>query len=200
VTYTVTSSDGQTNPSALNVDVAPGPNTLTDGNEARTTTMGVPTSGNLLDNVKPAPTTTAAVDSLTVQGSSQVYRPGSAPVTLTVADGPLAGTVAGTITVAASGAFVFTPAPGYVGPAPAIAYVVKASDGKTNPSELTIDVLPRECPQQGAHGCCGLCASAAGRQPCNSVRWRTWPPCMASMGAVPVASEHLSTWPGCTSK
>jgi hypothetical protein len=54
--------------------------------------------------------------------------------------------VAGTITVAANGAFTFNPAPGYVGPAPAIAYVVKGSDGQTNPSELTIDVLPREGP------------------------------------------------------
>jgi hypothetical protein len=151
VTYTVTSSDGQTNPSALNIDVAPGPNTLLDGDEARTTTMGVPTSGNVLDNVKPAPGTTVAVDSFTVQGSTQVYRPGTGPVTLTVADGPLAGTVAGTITVAANGSYTFNPAPGYVGPAPAVAYVVKGSDGQTNPSELTIDVLPREClPEQHA--------------------------------------------------
>ena len=152
----MTSSDGQTNPGALNIDVAPGPNTLTDGSEARTTTMGVPTSGNVLDNVKPAPGTTVAVDSFTVQGSTQVYRPGSAPVTLTVADGPLAGTVAGTITVAANGAYTFSPAPGYVGPAPAVAYVVKASDGQTNPSELTLDVLPRECLAAAHRVCVGV--------------------------------------------
>jgi hypothetical protein len=152
VTYTVTSSDGQTNPGALNIDVAPGPNTLTDGNEARTTTMGMATSGNLLDNVKAPAGTTVAVDSFTVQGSTQVYRPGAGPVTLTVADGPLAGTVAGTITVAASGAYTFTPAPGYVGPVPAVAYAVKSSDGQpANPSELTLDVLPRELPRCGAH-------------------------------------------------
>jgi hypothetical protein len=71
-------------------------------------------------------------------------------VALTVADGPLAGTAAGTITVAASGAFVFTPAPGYVGPVPAVAYTVKGADGTTNPSELTLDVLPRECGHVGA--------------------------------------------------
>jgi len=156
VTYTVTSSDGQTNPGALNIDVGLGPDKLTDGNEARTTTMGVPTSGNLLDNVKVPPSTTVAVDSFTVQGSTQVYRPGTGPVTLTVADGPLAGTVAGTITVAANGSYTFTPAPGYVGPAPAIAYVVKSSDGQTNPSELTLDVLPREC-LAAAGGRDGLC-------------------------------------------
>jgi hypothetical protein len=144
VTYTVTSSDGQTNPGALSIDVAPGPNTLTDSNEARTTTMGVPTSGNLLDNVDPAPGTSVTVDSFTVQGSTQVYRPGSGPVALTVADGPLAGTVAGTITVAANGSYTFTPAPDYVGPVPAISYTVKGSDGQANPSELTLDVLPRE--------------------------------------------------------
>jgi hypothetical protein len=137
--------------------VGPGPNTLLDGDESRTTTMGVPTSGNLLDNVQPAPGTSVAVDSFTVQGSTQVYRPGSGPVTLTVADGPLAGTVAGTITVAANGSYTFTPAPGYVGPAPAIAYMVKASDGKTNPSELNIDVLPRtfwiQCHVHAQCGC-----------------------------------------------
>lgn len=43
---------------------------------------------------------------------------------------------------AANGTFTFIPAPGYVGPVSAIAYVVRGSGGQTNLSELTI-VLPR---------------------------------------------------------
>lgn len=107
--------------------------------------MNIPTSGNLLDNAAPPPGATVSVTRFTVQGTSDVYTPALGPVTLFY---PGTGTNTGTLSVSSNGAWTFTPAPGYVGPAPVVTYTVASSDGQTNPSTLTLDVLPRKLPLQ----------------------------------------------------
>jgi hypothetical protein len=111
---------------------------LTDKDEERTTPMDTPTSGNVLDDAKPSPGTTVTVTSFSVQGLPNVYTPGT-PVTLRH---PVTNVTTGTLLLSPSGNYTFTPAPGYVGPAPAVTYTVRSSDGQTDVSALNIDVLP----------------------------------------------------------
>ena len=113
---------------------------IKDSGETVTTFPTMPASGNLLDNAVPPPGTTLAIVGFKVPGTTEALKPGTGPVTLT---DPATGIVTGTLVVQPTGVFTFTPAPGYVGPAPAITYSVRGSDGQANPSQLTIDVLPR---------------------------------------------------------
>ena len=101
--------------------------------------MGSTLKGNLLDNAILPPGTSASIKSFSVAGSSTVYTPGPALITLT---NPSTGVIAGTLQVLPNGNFTFIPTPGYVGPAPTVTYVVLSTDGQTDPSALNIDVVP----------------------------------------------------------
>lgn len=103
--------------------------------------MGQPVSGNVLDNASVPAGTTASVAGFVVDGSTKVYAPNGSPVPLT---DPATGLPVGTITMQPSGAYTFTPAPGYVGPVPAINLYLKSTDSSTAVSSLTIDVIPGE--------------------------------------------------------
>lgn len=96
-----------------------------------------------------------SVVSFTVQGmGGQVIAPGSGRVVLT---SPATGLTAGTLVLDGSGAFTFTPAPDYIGPAPAVSYTAVSSDGQSAMSALTVDVVPRAVLQPG--GCAGITTS-----------------------------------------
>lgn len=76
-----------------------------------------------------------------VEGSTEMLKPGTT-VALTA---PGTRVQMGTLTLQASGAYIFVPEPGYLGPAPAIHVYSISSDGQTCISALTIDVVTREC-------------------------------------------------------
>ena len=139
VLVTVVGSDGQAKQTQLNLTVNP---VLTDANEDRTITQGSgPLTLNLLDNAKPPPGTTVNITSFQLPGSSTVYPAGPNPVP--VID-PITGANTGTIVVRPDGTATFTPAAGFTGQAPPIAYTVASSDGQTSPGTLTVTVAPSE--------------------------------------------------------
>jgi hypothetical protein len=111
-----------------------------DAADTATTPMGTPVSGNVLATANIPAGTTAQVTGFSIAGATQVYPPGS-NVTLT---DPVTGEPIGTLVLQSSGAYTFDPVPGYVGPTPAISVYSKNSNGVTDVSSLTIDVLPSE--------------------------------------------------------
>jgi hypothetical protein len=98
----------------------------------------VPATGNVLDNVTSPPGTNETVTGFSVPGSDTVYPAGS---TVPVAD-PVTGLVTGTMQVNPDGSYVFTPAPGFTGPVPAVTVDVSSSDGQSIEVPLTITVNP----------------------------------------------------------
>lgn len=103
------------------------------------TTPGLPATGNVLDNTTEPAGTTSSVVSFRVPGSDSPVLPGSNPVPLV---DPATGTVTGTLTIKADGAYVFTPLPGYSGPVPAVTVAVTSSDGQVKETKLSIVVNP----------------------------------------------------------
>ena len=134
-------------PLILAANPAAGP-VFTDAPDTPATPMGQSIAGNVLGNANVPPGQTASVTGFTVAGSSQVYTPGSGPVTLY---SPTTGKAIGALTVASNGDYAFDPVDGYMGPAPAINLYSKTSGGQTAVSGLTIDVVAREC-------ACRVCA------------------------------------------
>lgn len=128
------------------------PATLADASESVTTTPNDPVTTNVLASTRLPPGTTASVVGFTLQGSSTVYTPSSTPVPVT---DPVTGVFTGSIEVAPDGTVTFTPAPGYIGPVPAVTYTVASSDGQINRSTLTIDVVNSKSLQKKhfLHGC-----------------------------------------------
>lgn len=55
---------------------------------------------------------------------------------------PVAGIITGTLDVAVDGAFTFTPAPGFTGPAPVVLVTVQSSDGQAKDIQLSATVTP----------------------------------------------------------
>ena len=106
--------------------------------------MGTPVSDNVLANANLPSGIAAQVTGFSTAGSTQINSPGS-NVAL---NDPLSGKPSGTLVLSSSGAYTFVPAPGYVGPTPAINVYSKASNGVTAVSSLTIDVLPSERPNR----------------------------------------------------
>ena len=129
-------------PHAPAANPAAGP-VFTDAPDTPATPMGQSISGNVLSNANVPSGQTASVTGFTVAGSSQVYTPGSGPITMY---SPTTGKAIGTLTMASSGAYSFDPVDGYMGPVPAINVYSKASGGQTTVSGLTIDVVAREYP------------------------------------------------------
>lgn len=111
--------------------------------ESRTTPMNTRTSGNLLANSVPPLGATVAVINFTVRGVTGVSTPGN----IVQLVNPDTGVATGSLLIQSSGSFVFTPAPGYVGPVPTVYYNVRSSDGQIEHSALNIDVLPGKLTQ-----------------------------------------------------
>ena len=109
-----------------------------DAADTATTPMGTPVSGNVLSTANVPTGTTAQVTGFSIAGSTQVYPPGS-NVTLT---DPVTGEPIGTLVLQSNGDYTFDPVPGYIGPTPAISVYSRNSNGVTDVSSLTIDVLP----------------------------------------------------------
>ena len=103
-----------------------------------TTTPGEPATGNMLAGASLPPGTTASVTGFKVPGSETVYPAGS---TVPVVD-PATGTVTGTVSVKPDGSYVFTPAPGFVGPVPPVTVDVLGSDGQVTEAPLIVTVNP----------------------------------------------------------
>ena len=112
-----------------------------DAADTATTPMGTPVSANVLSTANIPTGTTAQVTGFSIAGSTQVYPPGS-NVTL---NDPVTGEPIGTLVLQSNGAYTFEPVPGYVGPTPAINVYSRNSNGVTDVSSLTIDVLPGRC-------------------------------------------------------
>lgn len=106
--------------------------------ESATTTPGEPATGNMLAGASLPPGTTASVTGFKVPGSETVYPAGS---TVPVVD-PATGTVTGTVSVKPDGSYVFTPAPGFVGPVPPVTVDVLGSDGQATEAPLIVTVNP----------------------------------------------------------
>jgi hypothetical protein len=103
-----------------------------------TTTPGEPATGNVLDNADLPTGTTASVTGFSVPGTDSIYPAGS---TVPVVD-PATGLVTGTMQVNPDGSYLFTPAPGYVGPVPPVTVTVASTDGQTVQVPLTVAVNP----------------------------------------------------------
>ena len=135
VTVSVSSSDGQSAQVPLSLSV----NTmLLDANESPSTIAGTPLTVNVLANAVLPPGTTANVSSFTLPGTGIVYPAGPNPVP--VVD-PVTKSTVGSVVVQPDGTATFTPAPGYIGQAPAITYTVASSDGQISPGALSVTVL-----------------------------------------------------------
>lgn len=119
----------------------PPPPATSDASETFATTPNTPVNGNLLSNANLPAGSSARVVGFTIQGDSTVYTPGATPVQ---AEDPITGQVVGSFEVRPDGVFTFTPAPGYIGPVPSLSYTVAGSDGRTDASTLSIDVVNSE--------------------------------------------------------
>ena len=137
-----------------------------DSPDTATTPMDQPVSGNVLATANIPTGTTAQVTGFSVAGSTQVYPAGS-NVTL---NDPVTGEPIGTLVLKSGGDYTFAPVPGYVGPTPAVNVYSRNSNGVTDVSSLTIDVLPSEawllCPC--AHVAVCSCVSATRMLHANS--------------------------------
>ena len=103
--------------------------------------MGQTISGNVLNNAKIPLGGKANVTGFVVQGSTQVILPGSPAITLNdlKTNKPM-----GKLSMKSDGSYVFEPAPGYIGPAPAVSVYLESSEKQTAVSALSLEVLPSE--------------------------------------------------------
>jgi hypothetical protein len=110
-----------------------------DLSDRRITQMGQTISGNVLNNAKIPQGVAASVTGFVVQGSTQVIKPGSLAISLSdlKTNNPM-----GKLTMRSDGSYVFEPAPGYIGPAPAVSVYLESTDKQTAVSSLALEVLP----------------------------------------------------------
>ena len=101
------------------------------------TPPGEPATGNALTGASIPAGATASVTSFLVPGSSTPIKAGSGPVPVVE---PATGVVTGTMAVNPDGSYIFTPAPGYVGPVPSITLIVASTDGKSVQVALSVSV------------------------------------------------------------
>jgi hypothetical protein len=123
--------------------------------------MGQTTTGNVFINANLPQGTTATVTGISIAGTTLVISPTSTPITL---NDPLTGEPMGTFTIQPNGDYIFEPAPGYIGPAPAIDVYTRNSNGQTAASSLTLDVVPGEEAQ----------VAACGQRPCFCKHETLW--------------------------
>jgi len=135
VTYAMVDNNdaSDTNTSTLDITITPATDAMSDDNESVNTPEDTAKSGNVMDNLTDADSTSHSVTTFSVAGDATIYTAGQT-----------ATTAAGTITIAANGAYTFTPAANFNGAMPTVTYAMvdnnDASD--TNTSTLDITITP----------------------------------------------------------
>ena len=129
-TYTVTDSQAVPNTDTATLTLTMGANTAPDAiNDGPVTvTEDTPVSGNVLTNDTDADGNPLTVTQFTVAGVPGTFAPGS---TATIPG-------VGTLTIAAGGAYTFTPALNYNGPVPVATYTIADGLGGTDTATLTL--------------------------------------------------------------
>ncbi|WP_421279062.1 tandem-95 repeat protein [Aeromonas veronii] len=131
VTYVLTDGSGPTDSSTLSITVTPVNDDFTDNNEQVTISEDSGTkSGNVIDGVSvDGPVT---VQSFSIAGQTGPFVLGQVYT--------IAGV--GSFSLAANGAYSFTPAANYNGAVPVVTYVLTDGSGPTDSSTLSITVTP----------------------------------------------------------
>ncbi|WP_305887999.1 tandem-95 repeat protein [Pseudomonas sp. B1(2018)] len=133
VTYTVTDGSGTNDTSTLNISVTPVNDSFTDASETVSTLEDTALSGSVLTGTSSVDGPVSVVN-FTI--GSTTYTAGS---TATIAN-------VGTLVIAASGAYTFTPAANYNGTVPTVTYTVTDGSGPNVTSTLNISVTSVDDP------------------------------------------------------
>ncbi|MDP9658105.1 UNVERIFIED_ORG: CshA-type fibril repeat protein, partial [Pseudomonas putida] len=133
VTYTVTDGSGPNDTSTLNISVTPVNDSFTDASETVSTLEDTALSGSVLTGTSSVDGPVSVVN-FTI--GSTTYTAGS---TATIAN-------VGTLVIAASGAYTFTPAANYNGTVPTVTYTVTDGSGPNVTSTLNISVTSVDDP------------------------------------------------------
>lgn len=133
--YTLTDADGDTSTATVDITIIPVTDAIADPNEIVTTPEDTPISGNVLDNLTDADSTSHSVTSFTVEGST--YAPGAAAIV-----------TGGTLSIAANGAYTFTPDENFHGDMPQATYAIVDNNdvSDTDTSTLDVEVTPENDP------------------------------------------------------
>ena len=127
ISYTLSDGYGAVETSNLNITVTPVDDLFNDGNETITLNEDVIATGNVIDSGLTSGDGPITLQSFQVSGSTQVYSAGSIATINNV----------GTITISASGAYIFTPVPNYSGTVPVITYTLTDGFGALENSNLS---------------------------------------------------------------
>lgn len=106
------------------------------------TLEGAGVSGDLLSNSQDLTSTGVYISAFKLGSSPTTYSANWAALTVVAADG---ATVTGTLYVNSTGVWAFYPAGRFFGEVPVVTYTVRANNGETDKSTLTISVIPGEC-------------------------------------------------------
>lgn len=109
---------------------------LEDSDESVVSASGGIVVGNVLANALSS-AAAVRVARIRVPGIAKPYSPGPTPLTIT---DPASGQPAGSLVMLANGTYSFTPAPGFVGPVPAVSYDLATPDGRSGTSTLRLSV------------------------------------------------------------
>ncbi|PPK35096.1 hypothetical protein CD175_30345, partial [Pseudomonas laurylsulfatiphila] len=131
VTYTVTDGSGTNDTSTLNISVTPVDDSFTDANETLSTLEDTALTGSVLSGTSSVDGPVSVVN-FTINGVPGTFTAGQ---TATIAN-------VGTLVIAASGAYTFTPAANYNGTVPTVTYTVTDGSGTDDTSTLNISVTP----------------------------------------------------------
>ncbi|WP_276310371.1 tandem-95 repeat protein [Pseudomonas laurylsulfativorans] len=131
VTYTVTDGLGPNDTSTLNISVTPVDDSFTDANETVSTLEDTALTGSVLSGTSSVDGPVSVVN-FTIDGVTGTFTAGQ---TATIAN-------VGTLVIAASGAYTFTPAANYNGTVPTVTYTVTDGSGPNDTSTLNISVTP----------------------------------------------------------
>ncbi|WP_429398761.1 tandem-95 repeat protein [Pseudomonas laurylsulfatiphila] len=131
VTYTVTDGSGTNDTSTLNISVTPVDDSFTDANETLSTPEDTALTGSVLSGTSSVDGPVSVV-SFSIDGVTGTFNAGQ---TATIAN-------VGTLVIAASGAYTFTPAANYNGTVPTVTYTVTDGSGTNDTSTLNISVTP----------------------------------------------------------
>lgn len=101
------------------------------------TPPGVTATGSALAKTFAPSDSTASVVSFRLSASGNAFLPSRTAVPLV---DPTSGALAGMLSILRSGAFTFSPAPGFVGPVPPVSVAVASTDGQLEVATLTITV------------------------------------------------------------